>query len=159
MNQRVALVTGAAGGQGRAIANRLRDKGFSVAACDRRSDELRTAVGEAGDGGMIALELDVTSPEQWDSVVAEVVGSFGSLSTLVNCAGVLHRASLADETVGGFETAWRVNCFGPFLGMRAALEHLRGRRTRRSSTFAAPARSVPFRNTPPTGRRSGRCAA
>jgi 3alpha(or 20beta)-hydroxysteroid dehydrogenase len=126
MNQRVALVTGAAGGQGRAIANRLRDQGFSVAACDRRSDELRTAVGEAGGDGMIALELDVTSPEQWDSVVAEVVGSFGSLSTLVNCAGVLHRASLADETVDGFETAWRVNCFGPFLGMRAALAHLRG---------------------------------
>jgi NAD(P)-dependent dehydrogenase (short-subunit alcohol dehydrogenase family) len=125
MNQRVALVTGAAGGQGLAIANRLRDKGFSVAACDRRTDELRAAVGEAGDDALIALELDVTSPEQWESVVAEVVGRFGSLSTLVNCAGVLHRASLAEETADGFETAWRVNCFGPFLGMRAALGHLR----------------------------------
>jgi 3alpha(or 20beta)-hydroxysteroid dehydrogenase len=125
MNQRVALVTGAAGGQGLAIANRLRDKGFSVAACDRRTDELRAAVGEAADDALIALELDVTSPEQWDSVVAEVVGRFGSLSTLVNCAGVLHRASLTEETAGGFETAWRVNCFGPFLGIRAALGHLR----------------------------------
>ncbi len=125
MNQRVALVTGAAGGQGLAIANRLRDKGLSVAACDRRTDELRAAVGEAGDDALIALELDVTSPEQWESVVAEVVGRFGSLSTLVNCAGVLHRASLAEETADGFETAWRVNCFGPFLGMRAALGHLR----------------------------------
>ena len=125
MNQRVALVTGAAGGQGLAIANRLRDKGFSVAACDRRTDELRAAVGEAGDDALTALELDVTSPEQWESVVAEVVGRFGSLSTLVNCAGVLHRASLAEETADGFETAWRVNCFGPFLGMRAALGHLR----------------------------------
>ncbi len=125
MNQRVALVTGAAGGQGLAIANRLRDKGFSVAGCDRRTDELRAAVGEAGDDALIALELDVTSSEQWESVVAEVVGRFGSLSTLVNCAGVLHRASLAEETADGFETAWRVNCFGPFLGMRAALGHLR----------------------------------
>ncbi|OSC26975.1 oxidoreductase [Mycobacterium vulneris] len=125
MNQRVALVTGAAGGQGLAIANRLRGKGFSVAACDRRIDELRAAVGGAGDDGLIALELDVTSPEQWDSVVAEVVGRFGSLSALVNCAGVLHRASLTEETTDGFETAWRVNCLGPFLGMRAALEQLR----------------------------------
>lgn len=125
MNQRVALVTGAAGGQGLAIANRLRDRGFSVAACDRRTDELRAAVGEAGDDALIALELDVTSPERWDSVVAEVVGRFGSLSTLVNCAGVLHRASLVEETTDGFETAWRVNCFGPFLGMRAAFGHLR----------------------------------
>ena len=125
MNQRVALVTGAAGGQGLAIANRLRDNNFSVAACDRRTDQLRAAVGEAGDDALTALELDVTSPEQWESVVAEVVGRFGSLSTLVNCAGVLHRASLAEETADGFETAWRVNCFGPFLGMRAALGHLR----------------------------------
>ena len=125
MNQRVALVTGAAGGQGLAIANRLRDKGFSVAACDRQTDELRAAVGEAGDDALTALELDVTSSEQWESVVAEVIERFGSLSTLVNCAGVLHRASLAEETADGFETAWRVNCFGPFLGMRAALGHLR----------------------------------
>jgi 3alpha(or 20beta)-hydroxysteroid dehydrogenase len=124
MNQRVALVTGAAGGQGWAIAKRLRDKGFSVAACDLRTDELLTVVGEARDDGLIALELDVTSPAQWDSAVVEVVGRFGSLSTLVNCAGVLHRASLSEETPAGFETAWRVNCLGPFLGMRAALEQL-----------------------------------
>ncbi|HEX5252447.1 MAG TPA: SDR family oxidoreductase [Mycobacterium sp.] len=125
MNQRVALVTGAAGGQGWSIAKRLRDKGFSVAACDLRTDELLAAVDEAGDDGLIALELDVTSAEQWDSVAAEVVGRFGSLSTLVNCAGVLHRASLTEETPAGFETAWRVNCLGPFLGIRATLGQLR----------------------------------
>lgn len=125
MNQRVALVTGAAGGQGQAIANRLRAKGFSVAACDLRIDDLRTAVDEVGDDGVIALELDVTSPQQWDFVIAEVVGRFGSLSALVNCAGVLHRAPLTEETAEGFETAWRVNCLGPFLGTRAALDQLR----------------------------------
>jgi NAD(P)-dependent dehydrogenase (short-subunit alcohol dehydrogenase family) len=38
---------------------------------------------------------------------------------------VLHRAPLADETPEGFETAWRVNCLGPFLGMRATLAQLR----------------------------------
>jgi NAD(P)-dependent dehydrogenase (short-subunit alcohol dehydrogenase family) len=50
---------------------------------------------------------------------------FGSLTTLVNNAGVLHRASLADETVEDFETAWRVHCLGAFLGMRATLNRLR----------------------------------
>ena len=125
MNQCVALVTGAAGGQGWSIAKRLRDNGFSVAACDLRIDQLLTAVGEADDDRLVALELDVTSPEQWAAVVAEIVGRFGSLSTLVNCAGVLHRAPLTEETAEGFETAWRVNCLGPFLGTRAALEQLR----------------------------------
>jgi NAD(P)-dependent dehydrogenase (short-subunit alcohol dehydrogenase family) len=125
MNQRVALVTGAAGGQGWAIAEKLRAKGFSVAACDRRTDELVSAVGESGDEALIAVGLDVTSPQQWDSVVEHVVDRFGSLSTVVNCAGVLHRASLTDETAEGFENSWRVNCLGPFLGMRAVLHQLR----------------------------------
>ncbi len=47
------------------------------------------------------------------------------MSALVNNAGVLHRAALSDETPEGFEGSWRVNCLGPFLGVRAALEHLR----------------------------------
>ncbi|HTX97167.1 MAG TPA: SDR family oxidoreductase [Mycobacterium sp.] len=124
MSQRVALVTGAAGGQGWAIAKCLRAKGFSVAACDRRAGPLVAAVNELGDD-VIAAELDVTSPPQWDAVVGRVVHRFGGLSTLVNCAGVLHRASLADETVEGFEKVWRVNCFGAFLGIQATLEQLR----------------------------------
>src|ERR1700751_668884 len=123
--QRVALVTGAAGGQGWAIAKRLRADGYSVAACDRRTGEIMAAVGELGDDEVIAVELDVTSPGQWDAAVATVVDRFGLLSTLVNNAGVLHRASLGDETADGFENAWRVNCLGAFLGMRATLDQLR----------------------------------
>jgi 3alpha(or 20beta)-hydroxysteroid dehydrogenase len=125
MTQRVALVTGAAGGQGWAIAKRLRAKGYSVAACDRRADEVVAAVGELADDQVIAVELDVTSPEQWTAAVRQVVDRFGSLSTLVNNAGVLHRASLTDETPEDFENAWRVNCLGVFLGMRATLDQLR----------------------------------
>jgi 3alpha(or 20beta)-hydroxysteroid dehydrogenase len=125
MNQRVALVTGAAGGQGWAIAKKLRAEGYSVAACDRRADEISAAVGELGDQEVVAVALDVTSPGQWDAAVRAVVDRFGSLSTLVNNAGVLHRASLADETAEDFENAWRVNCLGAFLGMQATLGQLR----------------------------------
>jgi 3alpha(or 20beta)-hydroxysteroid dehydrogenase len=122
---RVALVTGAAGGQGWAIAKRLRAEGFSLAACDLRTDELVAAVDELGDDEVIGIHLDVTSPAQWDAAVEQAVGRFGRLSTLVNNAGVLHRASLADETAEDFENAWRVNCLGAFLGMRAVLDQLR----------------------------------
>jgi NAD(P)-dependent dehydrogenase (short-subunit alcohol dehydrogenase family) len=125
MNQRVALVTGAAGGQGWAIANRLRTAGYSVAACDRRAAELTAAVDELGDDEVIAIELDVTSEALWESAVHTVIDRFGALTTLVNNAGVLHRASLGDETADGFETSWRVNCFGAFLGIRATLDQLR----------------------------------
>ncbi|OCB17750.1 oxidoreductase [Mycobacterium malmoense] len=125
MNPRVALVTGAAGGQGWAIAKRLRAQGYSVAACDRRAHELSAAVGELGDDRVIAIELDVTSQPQWEAAVRAAIDRFGSLTTLVNNAGVLHRASLADETANDFENSWRVNCFGAFLGIHVALEHLR----------------------------------
>jgi len=123
--QRVALVTGAAGGQGWAITKRLRAEGYSVAACDLRVDELAGAVDELGDNEVLGIQLDVTSPAQWDAAVERAVDRFGLLSALVNNAGVLHRASLADETAEDFENAWRVNCLGAFLGMRATLDQLR----------------------------------
>ncbi|KUI28242.1 oxidoreductase [Mycobacterium sp. IS-1496] len=121
---RVALVTGAARGQGAAIVARLHADGFRVAACDVRVDELRSAVADLGDD-VLALELDVTSPQQWSAAVAATVDRFGALTALVNNAGVLHRAAIADETPAGFENSWRVNCLGPFLGIQAAVEHLK----------------------------------
>ena len=57
--------------------------------------------------------------------MSTAVQRFGGLTTLVNNAVVLHRAALTDETPEGFEGSWRVNCLGPFLGIRAALGRLR----------------------------------
>jgi len=124
----VALVTGAARGQGAAIVQRLRADGFRVAAADVQLDELKATTSAFDDSGVLAVALDVTSPDQWDAAVKSVVDRFGSLTTLVNNAGVLHRASLVDETPEGFERSWRVNCFGPFLGIRAVTDHLRAAR-------------------------------
>jgi 3alpha(or 20beta)-hydroxysteroid dehydrogenase len=121
---RVALVTGAARGQGAAIVKRLHADGFRIAACDVLLDELKAGVAEFGDDVM-AVELDVTSPQRWAAAAGETVDRFGSLTTLINNAGVLHRASLDDETPEGFESSWRFNCLGPFLGIQATLEHLR----------------------------------
>lgn len=125
MTDRVALVTGAARGQGAAVVARLRADGFGVTACDRLVDELNATVDALDDADVVAVPLDVTSPEQWAAAVGAAVDRFGALTALVNNAGVLHRASLAEETPAGFERAWRVNCQGPFLGIKAALEHLR----------------------------------
>jgi NAD(P)-dependent dehydrogenase (short-subunit alcohol dehydrogenase family) len=123
---RVALVTGAARGQGAAIVQRLLKDGFRIAACDLLVDELTATVDAVDDNDVVAIPLDVTSADQWAAAVAEVLDRFGALTTLVNNAGVLHRASLAEETPVDFERSWRVNCFGPFLGIQAALEQLRG---------------------------------
>lgn len=125
MADRIALVTGAARGQGAAITARLLRDGFRVAAADLLSDEVSATVSALDDDRVIALGLDVTSADQWADAIRVVTETFGGLTTLVNNAGVLHRASLSDETAEGFEGSWRVNCLGPFLGIQAALGHLR----------------------------------
>jgi NAD(P)-dependent dehydrogenase (short-subunit alcohol dehydrogenase family) len=119
------LVTGAARGQGAAIVKRLHKDGFRIAASDLLADDLAATVESVGGDAVFAIPLDVTSEDQWQAAVAAIIDRFGSLTTLVNNAGVLHRASLAEETVAGFESSWRVNCLGPFLGIRACLEQLR----------------------------------
>ncbi|MDH6197354.1 3alpha(or 20beta)-hydroxysteroid dehydrogenase [Mycobacterium frederiksbergense] len=121
---RVALVTGAARGQGAAIVRKLVTDGYRVTAADLLVDELASSTDEFGDR-VLAVQLDVTSAEQWQAAVRATVARFGALNALVNNAGVLHRASIAEETADGFEGSWRVNCLGPFLGMQAALEPLR----------------------------------
>lgn len=122
---KVALVTGAAGGQGWEIVKRLCSDGFSVVAGDVRADELRTSVAALGDESVVGIALDVTDSAQWEAAVGTAVERFGGLSALVNNAGMLHRAALADETVADFENSWRVNCLGAFLGIQAALAPLR----------------------------------
>ena len=118
-------MTGAARGQGAAIVERLLADGFRVAACDVTVDELNATTAAFGTDEVMAVPLDVSVAEQWAAAVVTVVERFGSLTALVNNAGVLHRAAIADETAAGFEGSWRVNCLGPFLGIQAALPQLR----------------------------------
>jgi NAD(P)-dependent dehydrogenase (short-subunit alcohol dehydrogenase family) len=122
MSGRVAIVTGAAGGQGRAIAERLVQDGYAVVGCDRPEAGAppRSGVSEQ----VVMVEADVTSEEDWSRVVGTAVDRFGGVNVLVNNAGVLHRAPMAEETAAGMTALWQVNCLGPFLGMQAARAQL-----------------------------------
>ena len=110
---------------GAAIVRRLRADGVKVAAADLAGPELTAFVAELSDDGVLAVPLDVTSEPQWAAGVTAVLDTFGALTALVNNAGVLHRAPLAEETAAGFEKLWRVNTLGPFLGIQACLPALR----------------------------------
>jgi NAD(P)-dependent dehydrogenase (short-subunit alcohol dehydrogenase family) len=121
---RVALVTGAARGQGRQIAHRLHSAGASIVAGDVLEDQLNGLVAELGDR-CVAGPLDVRVAAAWARLVDQGVSAFGRLDILVNNAGVLRRALIEDETEDGFEDTWRVNCVGPLLGIKTALPLLR----------------------------------
>ena len=124
---RVAIVTGAASGMGRAIAQLLAAEGAHVAACDRNGEGVAHVAGEIVLLGGVAhgFALDVTDPDAIAHVVAEVVERLGPIGILVNNAGVSIAAPIDGDD---FETAWNltlaVNLTGYVRMVRACLPHL-----------------------------------
>ena len=124
---RVALVTGAASGMGRATAHLLADEGALVAVTDLRQEAVDAVVAEiTGAGGTAAgFALDVGDAEQVTTVVADVVERLGPIDILINNAGVSLGTPIADEA---WEEAWAatmaVNLTAHGRMVRACLPHL-----------------------------------
>jgi 3alpha(or 20beta)-hydroxysteroid dehydrogenase len=114
---RVALISGGARGQGAAEGRLFAAEGATVVLADVLDD-----VGGATAAGMGCqyAHLDVTSEEEWDTVVGDVVDRHGRLDVLVNNAGILRGARLVKETLEQWHQVLAVNQTGTFLGMRAA---------------------------------------
>jgi 3alpha(or 20beta)-hydroxysteroid dehydrogenase len=121
LDGKVALISGAARGMGRAEAQLFAEEGAKVAVCDVRDDEGK-AVAEAIGASARYLHLDVTREEDWAVAVAETVGAFGRLDVLVNNAGIGDGAPLAEMTLESYRRVTEINQTGVFLGMRAVVE-------------------------------------
>jgi 3alpha(or 20beta)-hydroxysteroid dehydrogenase len=120
LDGRVALVTGGARGQGEAEARLLADRGARVVVADVLDDEGRAVAESLGDGATF-VHLDVGDAAQWQGAV----GAFERLDILVNNAGILRAGSLEAMEPDDFLEVVRVNQFGCFLGMQAAVPALR----------------------------------
>ncbi len=115
---RVALVTGAAQGQGEAEARRLVAEGATVVVTDV-NDELGCAVADdLGDAAVFA-HLDVVDPSAWERVVSETVARCGRLDVLVNNAGIGVVAAIDEIPLDEHQRILDVNLNGVFLGMRS----------------------------------------
>jgi 3-oxoacyl-[acyl-carrier protein] reductase len=123
---RVALVTGASRGIGRAIAVDLAENGATVAASGR--DRERTAetvrLIEAAGGGADAFVADLRSTDQTEALIGSVVDRFGRLDILVNNAGISRTAGGLSETLQGWNEVLATNLTAPFLLARRAAERL-----------------------------------
>jgi len=119
---KVALITGAAGGLGAAIATRFRGEGASVFVADVTREQ-----GEATAAaiGAVFLPLDVTSEESWKNAIAAVLAKAGRLDILVNNAGINVRKNIEEMPVESFDAMFAVNVRGPFLGIKHALPIMR----------------------------------
>ena len=122
---RIALVTGANRGIGKATARLLAGAGARVGVGARRREDAEAAAHELGDGAF-AVQLDVTDDESCRRAVAEVAGH-GGLHVLVNNAAVAidddHRT--ADLPLDRFDLALRTNLRGPLVLIQLALPHMR----------------------------------
>ena len=123
----VVLVTGSARGQGASHAHRLASEGATVWACDVLDDDgAALAARLEGEGLDVRYRhLDVTSPEAWAAVTAEIDADHGQLDGLVNNAGIIHVNPIEDEQLDAWNTLLAVNVTGALLGLQACLPLLR----------------------------------
>jgi NAD(P)-dependent dehydrogenase (short-subunit alcohol dehydrogenase family) len=123
LENKVALVTGAACGIGRAIAEVYAEHGARVAVTDKLFEEARAVadgINRAGHPEARAFALDVSSPDDIQRVFAEAAAAFGGLDILVNNAGI-HRAHfVVDFPLEEWELVYNINVRGTFLCMQAA---------------------------------------
>jgi len=127
LQRRVALISGGARGQGAAHGRRLAEEGATVILGDVLAAEGEGHARDLRAGGLDVRfrPLDVTHPADWAAAVEDAETQSGQLDVLVNNAGIVRIAAVADETDDGWARTMAVNATGVFYGMRAAVPALR----------------------------------
>lgn len=125
---RVAVITGAASGIGRAIALALREEGCHLALVDIDADglgRLQEELAPDADGPRVSLHVaDVADDSRMRAVSAEVIANHGSVHLLVNNAGVAYEAPFPQTGLGDWERVVSVNLWGTIYGCHFFLPHL-----------------------------------
>ena len=125
LDGKVALITGAARGQGAAEARLFVERGAKVMMTDVLDDEGAQVAAEIGDSAAY-MRLDVTSEQGWKDVVAATVEKFGKLNVLINNAGIITPAKEVHETsLEDYRKVIDINQIGVFLGMREVVEPMK----------------------------------
>ena len=124
---KVALITGAARGQGAAEARLFAQEGAKVIVADVSDPEgiaVAAEIAEAG-GDAIYVHLDVTDESEWKAAVQSAITSFGKLDILVNNAGIWRRGHVMETSSEQWDDIMDVNAKGVFLGTKAAIPEMR----------------------------------
>lgn len=135
---KVALVTGAGQGIGKAIAERLAKDGFSVVVVARHMDALQKVVEgiKANGGEAFAVTADVAKRDEVFAAVDQAVEHYGDFNVMVNNAGVAPTTPIDTVTPEDLQKVYSINVGGTIWAFRLLMPHLRGLATQaRSSTL------------------------
>src|SRR5437899_941907 len=124
---KVALVTGASGGIGRAVALRLARDGFWVVlnyAGNAETAETAVAEIKAADGHAFAVKADVADAAAVERLFQETLGAFGRIDVVVNCAGIMPIGPIADGSLEAFDRVIATNLRGSFIVLAQAAQHV-----------------------------------
>jgi NAD(P)-dependent dehydrogenase (short-subunit alcohol dehydrogenase family) len=126
LRDKVAIVTGAAQGIGRAIAAVLASEGASLAVCDLNLEKLSGALAgfQQASPNHRAYQVDVSNSAEVQSFVDTTVAFYGHIDILVNNAGIIIRNSVCDISSAEWDKVFDVNVKGPFLLTQAAARHM-----------------------------------
>jgi 3alpha(or 20beta)-hydroxysteroid dehydrogenase len=124
LDGKVALISGAARGQGESEARLFVSEGARVVLGDVLDEAGEKVAAELGDAALYQ-HLDVAREEDWQSIVSAATRHFGRLDVLVNNAGILHTESLEQTRVEDFMRVVHVNQLGVFLGMKTVVPAMR----------------------------------
>ncbi len=127
LDNKVALISGGARGQGAAEARLFAREGARVVIADILDEDGRKVEAEINElgGQCLYVHLDVTSETEWQDAVASVVGSFGKLDILVNNAGIFKQATVEETSESLWDEIMDINAKGVFLGTKAAIPEMR----------------------------------
>ena len=123
LQNRRAIVTGAAQGIGFAMARRLHAEGARVALLDINDEKVRASAAQLA--GCVGLACDVSSPESIRRAVAQAAEALGGIDIVVNNAGILPSSAIPDVTEAEWDRTMAINCKGVFFMVQAALPHLK----------------------------------
>ncbi|MGO9646478.1 MAG: SDR family NAD(P)-dependent oxidoreductase [Terriglobales bacterium] len=121
---KVAIVTGAGAGIGRACAVVMAREGARLVLVGRRQEKLQQLVREIGTSALV-IAADVSKKSDVEDLVARTVAKFGSINVLLNNAGVLHIGNVEQITEEQWDETFNTNVRGLWLLSRAVLPHMR----------------------------------